>query len=272
MPLTPLQRRILRLLAGQRDAESYVAGSVGLFRVGARYSKDIDIFHDRAERVLAAARTDIAVLEREGIAVTWLRQEATICSAMIASGGATTRLDWAADSDYRFFPAVPDADLGFVLHPVDLATNKVSAAVNRREARDTVDLATIHRHILPLGAAIWAHVDKMPGFTPEQVISTLQRTTVYRDDDLAELETDTPISAAALAQTLRDALADAADFVAAMPTEKAGVVFVDRHGRAVQPDPRRLADYTEHRAARRGHWPSSPELQREMLRRLLERP
>jgi hypothetical protein len=222
--------------------------------------------------VLAAARIDIAVLEREGLAVTWLRQEGTICSASIVDGAETTRLDWAADSDYRFFPAVPDADLGFVLHPVDLATNKVSAAVNRREARDAVDLATIHRHVLPLGAAIWAHVDKMPGFTPEQVISTLQRTTAYRDDDLADLETDAPIDAATLPGRLREALEDASAFVAAMPTEKAGVVFVDRHGRAVQPDPRRLTDYTEHRAARRGHWPSSPELQREMLRRLLERP
>ena len=43
---------------------------------------------------------------------------------------------------------------GYVLHPVDLAMNKVMAATGRREVRDLVDLVMIHHSILPLGAVI----------------------------------------------------------------------------------------------------------------------
>jgi hypothetical protein len=67
------------------------------------------------------------------------------------------------DSDYRFFPIIPDELFGYVLHPVDLAMNKAMAAAERRELRDLVDLVTIHETILPLGAVVWATVEKSPG-------------------------------------------------------------------------------------------------------------
>ena len=37
-----------------------------------------------------------------------------------------------------------DETFGYILHPVDLATNKVVAADGRREPRDVVDLVTVH--------------------------------------------------------------------------------------------------------------------------------
>jgi hypothetical protein len=55
VPLSKLQSAILRLLASHRDAESYVAGSTPLNRDAPRYSNDIDLFHDREERVARAA-------------------------------------------------------------------------------------------------------------------------------------------------------------------------------------------------------------------------
>lgn len=58
MPLTNIQTEILRLLAAQRDPESYVAGATALNRDAPRYSGYIDIFHDREERVAFAALTD----------------------------------------------------------------------------------------------------------------------------------------------------------------------------------------------------------------------
>ena len=64
MPLTKLQVGILRLLAAHRDPESYVAGSTPLNRGAGRSSDDIDIFHDREERVTRAAEEDSAMLER----------------------------------------------------------------------------------------------------------------------------------------------------------------------------------------------------------------
>jgi len=42
------------------------------------------------------------------------------------SGG--TRLEWLVESDFRFFPTIRDETFGYILHPVDLATNKVMAA------------------------------------------------------------------------------------------------------------------------------------------------
>ena len=55
MPLSRIQTEILRLLAAHRDPESYVAGAAPLNRDAPRISDDIDVFHDREERVAAAA-------------------------------------------------------------------------------------------------------------------------------------------------------------------------------------------------------------------------
>ena len=63
MPLTKIQSGILRLLAAHRDPESYVGGSTPLNRNAPRYSSDIDVFHDREERVATAAREDAGLLE-----------------------------------------------------------------------------------------------------------------------------------------------------------------------------------------------------------------
>ena len=65
---------------------------------------------------------------------------------------------------------------------------------------------------------------------------------------------------------LRTAL-DAADaFVRQMPTDKIGLLFLD-DDKVVQPDPNCLNAYTPHTGARRGHWPSSPEIAAAMMER-----
>src|SRR5262245_38905928 len=51
VPLSKVQIEILRLLAANRDPESYVAGAAALNREAPRYSGDIDVFHGREERV-----------------------------------------------------------------------------------------------------------------------------------------------------------------------------------------------------------------------------
>ena len=74
MPLYEIQTAVLRLLAAHRDPESYVGGSTPLNRAALFFSDDIDVFHDRQERVIAAALNDAAVLEAAGYRVAWLRQ------------------------------------------------------------------------------------------------------------------------------------------------------------------------------------------------------
>src|ERR1700730_12704557 len=73
VPLSKIQTEILRLLAAHRDPESYVAGASPLNRDAPRISDDIDVFHDRAERVAAAALNDTQALTAAGYAVSWLR-------------------------------------------------------------------------------------------------------------------------------------------------------------------------------------------------------
>ena len=74
MPLSKIQTELLRLLASQRDPESYVAGATPLNLDAPRYSGDIDVFHDREERVASAALSDAQVLEAAGYGARWLRQ------------------------------------------------------------------------------------------------------------------------------------------------------------------------------------------------------
>src|SRR6516164_9152628 len=151
VPLSKIQTDALRLLAAQRDPESYIAGATPLNRDAPRYSGDIDVFHDREERVSRAAEDDARLLQEHGYGIEWQRREPSIYTAVAERACEKTKLEWVVDSDYRFFPTVRDEMFGYVLHPVDLAMNKVMAAATRREVRDLVDLVMIHDTILPLG-------------------------------------------------------------------------------------------------------------------------
>jgi len=157
----------------------------------------------------------------------WLRQLPLIYTAEVTQGDASTRLEWVADSDYRFFPTLPDETFGYVLHPVDLAMNKIMAAAGRRELRDIVDLVTVHQTILPLGAVIWAAVEKSPGFTPEGLIAEIRRNANYPAAEWRALHSSEPLDPKDITARLRAALAEAEAFVARMPTDKMGLLFLE---------------------------------------------
>jgi len=260
VPLTSLQSGILRLLAAHRDPESYVAGGTPLNRDTARYSGDIDIFQDREERVAQAAEADARVLADSGYDVRFVRRERALYTALVGKDGETTRLEWVMDSDFRFFPAMPDELFGYVLHAADLATNKIMAAAGRREPRDVADLVTIHERVLPLGAVAWAAVGKSLGFTPEGLLQEVRRLARYTEADFRRLASDPPVDPAEVMRRFRQALDEAEEFVARMPTDKAGMLFL-KDGRVVAPDPDNLAAYESHAGSRRGHWPTNLEIE-----------
>ena len=271
MPLTDIQIRILRLLAGHRDPESYIGGASPLNRNTPRCSADIDVFHDREERVAIAALEDARTLEEAGYQVVWLRQLPLVYAAEARQGSDSTRLEWVADSDFRFFPTVKDETFGYMLHPVDLAANKVMAAAGRREVRDLVDLVAIHETILPLGAVIWAAVEKSPGFTPEGLIAEIRRNCNYPAAEWRALQMTEPIDAKDILARLRQALEEAEAFVTRMPTDQLGLLFI-QHGNVVQPDPGCLAAYETHAGRNRGHWPTNAEITAAMLARFYNKP
>jgi hypothetical protein len=76
-----------------------------------------------------------------------------------------------------------------------------------------------------------------------------------------------PIDPVAVMASLRSALEQADAFIARMPTEKAGLLFLDG-AKIVQPDPDRLDKYQTFAGQRRGHWPTNPEITAAMFERV----
>ncbi len=117
----------------------------------------------------------------------------------------------------------------------------------------------VHDAILPLGAAVWAAVEKAPGFTPEGLIAEIRRNSNYPETEWRALAGVEPIQPEVVMPRLRAALDEAEAFVSRMPTDKIGLLFLQA-GKVVQPEPGRLDRYQTHAGRLRGHWPTSPDI------------
>ena len=271
VPLTELQTHALRVLAAQRSPDSYVAGGVALNRSGPRFSRDIDIFQDSEERLVTAAEADGAALVEAGLDLSWGKFQTGKRQARIEGLGETMQLEWVADSDFRFFPTQPDELFGYVLHPVDLATNKASAAADRRESRDIVDLVTIHETILPLGAVICAAVGRFPGLSPEEMLAEITRHSRFTAEEFRVLATERPLDVSEVHRRIRSMIEAAERFIGEIPSDDVGFVFLDGDA-PVQPDLAALTKYQRRSGARRGFWPSSSGIMSAMLDRYQKPP
>ena len=267
MPLTKLQSHVLRLLAAERSPDSYIAGGVAINRNGPRFSGDIAIFQDTEQRLQAAAEADAKTLIAAGLKLSWKKIFSGKREAELEGLGDKMRLEWAHDAPFRFFPPQRDELFGYVLHPVDLATNKSSAAADRREPRDIVDLVTIHENILPLGAAVCAAVGRFPGQSPEEMLADITRHSRFTAEEFRALATSHPIDVPDLHRRIRSMIDDAEQFISRVPSDAVGVVFLDARGTAVQPDLDELDKYQRHAGTPGGIWPSSPEISSAMLER-----
>ena len=229
MPLTTFQRTLLAELAKSPAAERYLAGGAALhFAPGsARFSDDLDFFHDTETQVAAAFAADREVLIAFGCSVDIILSQPGFVRALVKKSGDATRVDWAHDSAWRFLPLVHDALGGWMLAPVDLAINKVLALAGRDEARDFVDILYVHDNVLPLAALSWAAVGKDPGFTPLSLLELLKRRGRYHDEDFARLDLAAPLDLQQAKETWLAALRDADDFARERPREEAGCLYHD---------------------------------------------
>ena len=266
MPLTNLQSHVLRLLAAARSPDSYIAGGVALNRDGPRYSGDIDIFQDTEQRLHDAAVADARTLTAAGLHLSWTKIVTGRRTAALEGLGDTMRLDWVHDAAFRFFPPQRDELFGYVLHPADLATNKASAAADRREPRDLVDLLTIHDTILPLGAVISAAVGRFPGQSPEEMLAEITRHSRFTAEEFQSLATVHPIDPHDVHRRIRRMLEDAERFISRVPSDAVGLLFL-KHGTPVQPDVEALGQYQRHAGSPGGIWPTSPDISAAMLER-----
>lgn len=227
MPLTDFQRRLLATLASPPTDARYLAGGAALHFEphSVRYSDDLDFFHDSESRVASAFATDRARLESAGYQVEVELSLPGFVRAVVRQGEAATRVDWAHDSAWRFMPLVREPLGGLLLHPVDLAINKVLALAGRDEPRDFVDILYVHERVLSLGALCWATVGKDPGFTPLSLLELLKRRGRYRPEDFERLHLAAPFDLATAKVTWLAALDEADAFIRSRPAEEAGCLY-----------------------------------------------
>jgi hypothetical protein len=227
VPLTAFQRELLATLAAAPTDERYLAGGAAMHFApnSTRYSDGLDFFHDSEARVASAFAADREHVHRAGYAVEVELSLPGFVRAVVRKRNLATRVDWAHDSAWRFMPLVRDVLGGLLLHPVDLAINKVLALAGRDEPRDFVDMLFVHSRVLRLAALNWAAVGKDPGFTPLSLLELLKRRGRYQAVDFARLQLTEPFDLVRAKQLWLESLAEAEAFARARPPEESGCLY-----------------------------------------------
>jgi hypothetical protein len=227
MPLTPFQERLAQMLAADRSPDSYLAGGAALHIAPSseRFSNDLDYFHDSVERVASAFAADQSRLEAGSFTLEVALRQPGLVRAVVSKGGDATKIEWAHDAPWRFLPALPHPLAGYVLHPIDLAVNKLLALVGRDEPRDFLDIMFAHRSILSLGALCWAACGKDPGFTPTLLLGLLRRRGRNRPEEIARLKLREQPNLTEVKQEWLGALDQAEALLARLPPEQLGCLY-----------------------------------------------
>jgi hypothetical protein len=240
VPLNPFQRQLLATLAATPNEDRYLAGGAAMHfaPLSTRYSDDLDFFHDSESRVATAFAQDRETLTAAGCNVDVGLVLPGFVRAVVSRASDATQVDWAHDSAWRFMPLVRDELGGLLLHPIDLATNKVLALAGRDEPRDFVDILFVHGTVLPLAGLAWAASGKDPGLSPLSLVELLKRHGRYRPEDFARLQLVEPFDLPGAKQEWLGALARADTFARERPPEESGCLYFSTAlGRFVLPQP-----------------------------------
>lgn len=230
MPLTKFQAKLAELLAGNRTPESHLAGgaAINLAPNSHRYSNDLDYFHDSEERVAESFTKDRELLSKSNYVVDVSMNQPGFIRAVVSNDSGSTKVEWAHDSAWRFMPTVPLAGVGYALHPIDLAVNKLLALAGRDEARDFLDILELDEHVLSLGALCWAAAGKDPGFTPLSILEILRRRGKYRQEDFDRLQLARKVDLHKLKERWLLCLDEAEKFVRSRPASEIGCLYYSR--------------------------------------------
>jgi hypothetical protein len=215
------------------SGESYVAGGTALNEAlsSTRISRDIDLFHDTETALEWSWKQDREVLIAEGCTIQVLRDRPGLVEAQITRRADTVIVEWSRDSAFRFFPLVEHDDFGLVLHPFDLATNKVLALAGRLEPRDWVDVILSGERLQPLGYLAWAACGKDPGFSPTAILEQAARASRYSSDEFEGLAfAGEPPDPADLSRRWHRALEDAKLTIGVLPPVEVGTCVVTTAG------------------------------------------
>jgi hypothetical protein len=260
MPLGNFEREVLRVLAANRNPDSFTGGATVLHQAAdsPRRSQDVDVFHDAPELLLAAYEADVAALRKSGFHVEPVgRVQPEFRRALVARNETQTKIEWVQDAMFRFFPIEPDAELGWRLNFWDAATNKILAMAGRQKIRDFLDTLFLHEQHLHLAALVWAAAGKDPGLTPEFILDWALRGNQFRPEDLADVRLEKPFDFVAMKERWIGIVHESRALIARLPAVELGCLYLDAAGKPVCPDPAspEFPKLTRHYGSLKGAWP-----------------
>lgn len=276
MPLDSFQYKVLSALAKNRTEVSVVAGGSVLHQHAFRLSDDQDLFHADGLDISKFADRDIASLEDDGFEVEVTRNSSGLIEAIVsAEGFHPTKLQWVQSGLWNFYGAVKDDAFGWRLHLADIAVNKVLAAADRHQPRDFVDLVLINEHVMPLWLAVWAAPGKDAEYNPASLIERLARNNTFSQEQYDEVDSLIPLDGGEIAGKVSAALEEARAIIRELPMHHIGHLYVRDNGGLItdlSEIQRLLAEDKIHLlgASGGGTWPSSPELDKFILDRIVE--
>jgi hypothetical protein len=226
-----------------------------------RRSRDIDLFHDTERALSETWKSDRHLLTTNGFVLDVLREAPSFVEVRVSRDGERSVVQWTRDSAYRFFPLVEDDRMGLVLHPFDLATNKVLAMAGRVEVRDWVDVLNCDERLQPFGYLVWAACGKDPGYNPKSLLAAVARAH-YSQTEIDTLDFDgSRPDARDLGMRWHTALKVAQDVVNALPARQTGKCVARANGELCRLLPTQLAkalqddDIRFHEGCIGGAWP-----------------
>ena len=119
---------------------------------------------------------------------------------------------------------------GSTLHPLDLATNKLSALVGRTEVRDWIDVITCARQIQPLAFLISAACGKDPGFSPTSMLEHVARRRHSQAEIDAKIIPGGVYDVATLSRIWHEEIDRARETLRVFPREEAGKAVLTKDG------------------------------------------
>lgn len=259
MPIGDFERQVLRVIAANRNPDSYLGGATVLHQRpdSPRSSRDVDLFHDTTESLARSVAADCQALGAVGFAVELDKPQESFQRAVVRRGPRSTRIEWVFDSAFRFFPVEPDSEVGWRLNFWDAATNKILALFSRHEFRDYVDALYLHRQHLHLGALVWAAAGKDPGLTPELILDWIKRHTTYSPEQVKEIMLREPLDLVKAKQQWLQAIEEADALVAGLPMHEVGCLYLDAANHPVRPNPNspEFPKLERHFGSVKGAWP-----------------
>jgi len=168
--LTPLQRRILRVLAGLAPPWTLTGGgALAGIHLGHRETRDLDLFWRNRGELGTLAAEALAALQGDGLAVQVLRTSPAFGELRVADGADACVVDLVAEPFGSIAPperAVIDGSTIAVDSRHEILASKLATLLERSEIRDLEDVKALLDAGGDLEAALRDAPMKDAGFSP----------------------------------------------------------------------------------------------------------